>query len=155
MKALSVSKKWEYFSKQKTWVEIFEDTLEKYPDKEALVFVESTQRITYREYAERVNELAKGLFAIGVRKGMHVGIWMTNRPEWCFARLAIYKLGAIMVPIHTRYKTEELNYVLKQSDIEVLLMEDKFLGKIDAMAMFQKFKLREKTIKELGLKEME
>ena len=137
MKKLSVSKKWEYFSKQKTWVEIFEDTLEKYPDKEALVFVESNQRITYREYAERVNELAKGLFAIGVRKGMHVGIWMTNRPEWCFARLAIYKLGAIMVPIHTRYKTEELNYVLKQSDIEVLLMEDKFLGKIDAMAMLQ------------------
>ncbi len=49
MKKLSVSKKWEYFSKQKTWVEIFEDTLEKYPDKEALVLVESNQRITYRE----------------------------------------------------------------------------------------------------------
>jgi len=137
MKALSVSKKWEYLCKQKTWVEIFEDTVKEYPGKEALVFPELNRRVTYREYAERVNELAKGLFAIGVRKGMHVGIWMTNRPEWCFARLAIYKLGAIMVPIHTRYKTEELNYVLKQSDIAVLLIEDKFLGKIDAMAMLQ------------------
>jgi fatty-acyl-CoA synthase len=137
MRALSVSKKWEDLSRQKTWVEIFEDCVNEYPGKEALVFPESNRRITYREYAERINELAKGLFAIGVRKGMHVGIWMTNRPEWCFARLAIYELGAIMVPIHTRYKTEELKYVLKQSDIAVLLMEDKFLGKIDAMAMLQ------------------
>ena len=137
MEKLSVSKKWEYLCKQKTWVEIFEDTVEKFSEKEALVFTESNRRITYREYADRVNELARGLFAIGVRKGMHVGIWMTNRPEWCFARLAIYKLGAIMVPIHTRYKTEELKYVLKQSDIAVLLMEDKFLAKIDAMAMLK------------------
>ena len=91
MEKLSVSKKWEYLCKQKTWVEIFEDTVEKFSEKEALAFTESNRRITYREYADRVNELARGLYAIGVRKGMHVGIWMTNRPEWCFARLAIYK----------------------------------------------------------------
>jgi fatty-acyl-CoA synthase len=91
MRKLNVSNHWEYLCKQKTWVEIFEDTVKENPGKEALVFPESNQRITYREYSDRVNELAKGLFAIGVRKGMHVGIWMTNRPEWCFARLAIYK----------------------------------------------------------------
>jgi long-subunit acyl-CoA synthetase (AMP-forming) len=49
------------------------------------VFWETGQRFTYGEYKRRVDELAKGLYAVGVRKGTHVGIWMTNRPEWVFA----------------------------------------------------------------------
>ncbi len=135
---LNVSDRWKVLARTKTWVDIFEETVEKYPEKEALVFWEPKKRYTYKEYRDKVNQMAKGLYAIGVRKGTHVGIWMTNRPEWCFTRLAIYKLGAIMVPIHTRYKIEELRYVLKQSDTEFLIMEDKFLGKIDAIGMLQK-----------------
>ena len=136
-KKLSVSDKWKDLSVSKTWVDIFEETAKQYAEKEALIFWESKERYNYEEYKNRVDQIAKGLYAIGVRKGTHVGIWMTNRPEWCFARLAIYKLGAIMIPFHTRYKTEELKYVLKQSDTKVLLMEDKFLGKIDVMEMLQ------------------
>ena len=132
-KKLQVSNKWQEWAQKKTWVDIFEESVSEFPEREALVFWETEQRFTYAEYKRRVDELAKGLFAIGVRKGTHVGLWMTNRPEWCFARLAIYKLGAIMVPFHTRYKTEELRYVLKQSDTRALLMEDKFLGKIFPM----------------------
>jgi long-subunit acyl-CoA synthetase (AMP-forming) len=41
--------------------------------------------------------------------------------------MAIYKIGAIMVPFHTRYRAEEMKYVLAQSDTEVFLMEEKFL----------------------------
>lgn len=56
-----------------------EETAQKFPGDEALVF--GDQRLTYREYAERVNEYAKGLYSIGVRRGDHVGIWMTNQPS--------------------------------------------------------------------------
>ena len=134
-KKLNVSNRWKDLAQTKTWVDIFEATVREFPDNEALVFWESKQRFTYREYKEKVDEMAKGLYAIGVRKGTHVGLWMTNCPAWCFARLAIYKLGAVMIPFHTRYKLEELKYVLKQSDTSVLLMRDKFLGRIDAMDM--------------------
>lgn len=137
MKKLEVSDRWMELCKTKTWIDIFEETATQYPDKKALFFVETNQSLTYKEYLGKVSEFAKGFSAIGVRQGTHVGLWMTNRPEWCFARLAIYKLGAIMVPFHTRYKTEELKYVLKQSDTRVLLMEDKFLGRIGAMEMLQ------------------
>jgi fatty-acyl-CoA synthase len=132
---LNVSDLWKQMAQTKTWVDIFEETVQKFQEKEALVFCESKQRFTYREYKEKVDEIARGLYALGVRKGTHVGIWMTNRPEWVFVRLAIYKLGAVMIPFHTRYRIEEMRYVLGQSDTETFLMEQEFLGKIDALGI--------------------
>jgi fatty-acyl-CoA synthase len=134
-KKLNLSNKWKELAQAKTWIDIFEETADKFAEKEALVFWESKERFTYSEYKNKVDEIAKGLYALGVRKGTHVGIWMTNRPEWVFARLAIYKLGAIMVPFHTRYRSEEMRYVLAQSDTEMLLMEASILGKINILGM--------------------
>lgn len=103
----------------------------KWPEKEALVLGE--RRVNYREFGEKARQVAKALSAVGVRPGDHVALWMTNRPEWCYARFGIHKIGAVMVPINTRYRTEDLEYVLRQSDAKALIMENKFLGKIDAM----------------------
>lgn len=134
---LEISSAWEELSKTKTWPEILAEVAQAFPDREALVFRMNGTRIsfTYREYANKVDELARGLYAIGVRKGDHVALWMTNRPEWCFARLAIYKLGAIMIPLHTRYRLEELQFVLKQSDTQYLLFEDQFFDRIESLNM--------------------
>ncbi|MFC2003576.1 AMP-binding protein [Chloroflexota bacterium] len=132
-KKLQVSDRWRGLFQTKTWIDILEETAQRVPDNEALVFED--QRTTYRGYLGKVNEYAKGLYAIGVRRGDHVGLWMTNRPEWCFARHAIYKLGAMMIPISTRYRVDDLDYILGQSDTKVLILEPKFLGKIDSMGM--------------------
>ena len=146
-KNLNVSDHWKEMARTKTWVDIFEETVRQFPEKEALVFKESNQRFTYNEYKEKVDEIARGLYALGASKGTHVGIWMTNIPEWVFVRLAIYKLGAVMIPFHTRYRVEEMRYVLGQSDTEILVMEQKFLGKIDALGILYKLvpELREKA----------
>jgi fatty-acyl-CoA synthase len=135
MKKLEVSDKWRELSQKYTWSEIFELTARNHPDKEALVF--RGKRISYKEYLNNVNAVAKALYSIGVGKGTHVGLWMTNRLEWCYIRLAAYKLGAVLVPLQTRYKLEDIRYVLHQSDTEVLVMEDKFLGKIEAMSILE------------------
>ncbi|MFC1893080.1 AMP-binding protein [Chloroflexota bacterium] len=127
---LSVSDRWRELYRSKTWIDILEETGARFPDAGALVFED--QRISYQEYVENVHRFAKGLYAMGVRRGDRVGIWMTNRPEWCYARYAIYKLGAVMVPISTRYRGEDLDYILGQSDAKVLMMEPTFLGKIDS-----------------------
>ena len=132
---LQVSSRWRTLAQVGTWPDIFEDTANRYPDNEALVFRETGQRYSYREYREEIHKVARGLRALGIGQGTHVGIWMTNRPEWCFLRWAIYKLGAIMVPIHSRNKTEELSYILKQSDVEVLVLEETFVGQTDAIGM--------------------
>lgn len=74
MKKIEVSKRWETLCKESVWNDIFADTVEKYPEKDALIFAETGERITYEEYGAKVNELAKALFAAGVRKGTHVGL---------------------------------------------------------------------------------
>ncbi len=133
MKRLEVSDRWIKLCQTKTWDSILEETAGRIPEAEALVFED--ERISYGEYLRKVYEYAKGLYAIGVRRGDHVGLWMTNRPEWCYARHAVYKLGAIMIPISTRYRVDDLDYILGQSDTKVLVMEPRFLGKFDSMGI--------------------
>ena len=132
---LSVSDRWIELCKKKTWVDILKETASRIPQGEALVF--ENQRMTYGDYLRQVEAFAKGLYAIGVRPQSHVALWMTNRPEWCYARHAIYLLGARMIPVNTRYKVDDLNYIIHQSDTEYLLLEPSFLGKIDAYAMLR------------------
>src|SRR6185503_19061343 len=75
-----------------------------------------------------VNRIAKGLIALGIEKGEHVGVWATNVPEWIFLELALAKIGAVLVTINTNYRAGELEYVLRQGDITTLFMIEEFRG---------------------------
>ncbi|MFC1859433.1 AMP-binding protein [Thermodesulfobacteriota bacterium] len=105
--------------------DILDDTTGMYPDREAIVFRD--QRITYRQFQERVNTLAKGLMRRGVKKGDKVALWMSNQPEWLYTKFAIAKIGAVMVAINTWYRPYELEYILTQSDTTAIVMMDRFL----------------------------
>ena len=72
-------------------------------------------RWTYRDFDREVDRVAKGLMALGVEKGEHVALWMNNRPEWLFLVFAIAKIGAVLVPLNTRYRTEDVAYTVRQS----------------------------------------
>jgi fatty-acyl-CoA synthase len=72
--------------------------------------------------------LAKGLLSIGVKKGDKVALWLNNRPEWIFFYFAIAKIGAVIVPVNTRFKMNDLEYVLKHSDSTVLVLGTEFRG---------------------------
>jgi len=126
--------KW-YTETNRTWGDLFNEIADRFPDNEALVF--GSERLTYRELRRRIDVCAKGLMKIGVKRGDHVAIWMTNSPEWIYVQFAVYKLGAALLPVYTRFKQEEVEYSLKQSDSSALIMNDRFLGKIDAMQMFK------------------
>jgi fatty-acyl-CoA synthase len=135
-KELVASDRWRKLCQSKTWIDILDETIQRFGDDEALVF--GKERVTYRRFGEKVNEYAKGLHSIGIRRGDHVAIWMTNRPEWCYARHAIYKLGAVMIPISTRYRVDDLDFILGQSDTKALIMEPNFFDKIDSMGMLKR-----------------
>ena len=125
---------WKNFT-DKTWYGVFEDAVDNYPEKEAIVFKD--ERINYRTYKERVDGFARSLWAMGVRKDDHVAVWMTNRLEWIYTKWAAAKIGAVLIPLNTRYKAHELEYILQQSDCKALIMEERFLGKFDAMGMLK------------------
>ncbi|MCU0632681.1 MAG: AMP-binding protein [Methanolinea sp.] len=98
----------------------------KYPRTEALVSVHQGIRYTYSEFLERVNDLARGLMAIGVEKGNRVGIWAMNHAEWVLTQCATTKIGAIMVNINPAYRTYELEYVLRQAEIQTIIVQGRF-----------------------------
>ena len=106
--------------------DFFEKQAEKDPDREFMVYPDRDLRFTYKQFDERVNKLAKGLLSIGVTKGDHVGIWALNVPDWITFLFACGKIGAVLVTVNTAYKSHELDYVLKQSDMKALAITDGF-----------------------------
>jgi fatty-acyl-CoA synthase len=90
-------------------------TVAEHGDREALVSVHQDIRWTYREFAERVRNLARGMAAAGLEKGDRVGIWSPNYAEWTLVQYATAELGVILVNINPAYRTHELAYALNQS----------------------------------------
>jgi fatty-acyl-CoA synthase len=84
------------------------------------------RRLTYGEWRERAEALARGLLALGLGPGDHVVVWMPNSLEWNVVNLAVAKVGAVTVTCNSRYKAFEVEYLLQQSDARALVMMDRF-----------------------------
>jgi fatty-acyl-CoA synthase len=102
------------------------------PDKEALVYdypeIGLELRLTYGQYRDIVNRLAKSLIAFGVERGDQVAVWATNVPEWVFLQLALAKIGATLVTINTNYRASEIEYALGQGDISTIFLIEEHRG---------------------------
>ncbi|MFC1737075.1 AMP-binding protein [Candidatus Hydrogenedentota bacterium] len=94
------------------------------PERDFLIYPEWNLRYTYREFDERVDKMARGLLSVGLKKGDHMGVWALNVPEWTTLMFASARIGVVLVTVNTSYKSAELAYVMKQSDMKALaLME--------------------------------
>jgi len=98
------------------------------PDKEYIVYSDRDLRFTWKEFDTRVDHMAKGLLAIGVQKGSHVGIWAQNVPDWLTFLFACAKIGAVAITVNTNYKQHELAFVLEDSDMHTLCLTDGAAG---------------------------
>ncbi|WP_461834568.1 AMP-binding protein [Desulfothermus sp.] len=96
---------------------------EQMPDQMAVEYLEP-KRIshTYREFNEICRQVAKGLLAMGVKKGDHIAVWANNVPEWLYLQFGSPKMGAVLVTVNTNYRAFELEYLLKQSDSTTLFL---------------------------------
>lgn len=104
--------------------QILDQTTAKFPDNDAIVYVDRDFRQTYKEFNQAVDEMAKGLMALGIQKGEKVAIWATNIPVWVTLQFATAKIGAVLLTVNTNYKTAELEYLLQQSETENLFLID-------------------------------
>lgn len=105
---------------------LLDEAVEKWPDNEAVVYVDRDFRATYQEFGKLVDEMAMGLMALGVKKGEKVALWATNVPYWVALQFATAKIGAVLLTVNTFYRTTELEYLLKQSECENLVIIDGF-----------------------------
>jgi fatty-acyl-CoA synthase len=103
-------------------------------DAEALVT--ATARFTYRQQHQAVRRAAKALHVLGVKRGDFVGILMGNDETWVTLFYAAATIGAITVPINTRFKSAELAFCLAQADVKALFIADRFLN-IDFMSFLR------------------
>ena len=101
-------------------------TAARVPDRDALVSVHQDVRLTYAQLHEAVEEIARGLMALGIQPGDRVGIWSPNNAEWVTLQYATAKTGAILVNINPAYQTSELAYALAQSGVSTLVLAPRF-----------------------------
>ncbi|MBI3736851.1 AMP-binding protein [Candidatus Sumerlaeota bacterium] len=99
--------------------ELSNQAARKWGDREFLMF--EGKRETFAQTQAAIDRLARALIGLGIQPGEKVSLWMTNRLEWIHAMFALAKIGAVMVPINTRFRTADLEYVVKQSDSTTLL----------------------------------
>ena len=95
-------------------------------DRPAIVDGDAT--LSFADLAERVDEAARALIALGIEKGDRVAIWAPNLWEWIVCALAIHAAGGVVVPVNTRYKGIEAAYLLEKSGARVLFTVTGFLG---------------------------
>ncbi|MDP3040281.1 MAG: AMP-binding protein, partial [Deltaproteobacteria bacterium] len=112
------------FWKEKTLGEAVRDVARVYGDREFLVVGDT--RITYQQMADKIEQFSKGLLSVGVEPGDKVAIWLPNGIEWVVAIFSLANIGAIFVPVNTRFKADELEYILQQSDSSTFILSDRF-----------------------------
>lgn len=106
--------------------EAFDQTVARFPDREALVAREQDIRMSWSELGVLVNKSARALLALDIKLGERVGIWSPNCVQWLVAQFATAKVGAILVNINPAYRSSELEYVLKQSGCSWLISASSF-----------------------------
>ncbi len=120
--------------RKRTLGEILDEAAERWGPREALVF--GSERWTYAELNAETDRVARALMALGVEPGENVALWMTNRPEWLFVMFAVGRIGACLVPLNTRYRTDDVAYTLCQSRSATLITLDRS-GPVDYQGMLQ------------------
>ncbi|EFC79851.1 FadD3 family acyl-CoA ligase [Parafrankia sp. EUN1f] len=97
----------------------------RWPHDEAIV--DGDQRLTFADLDARTAEVARALVASGVRAGDRVSVWAPNTCEWALVALGVYRAGAVLAPINSRFKGVEAARILRTAGSRLLFVVDGFL----------------------------
>ncbi|UTE79458.1 AMP-binding protein [Rossellomorea sp. KS-H15a] len=98
------------------------------PNIEAVVYADRGLRWSYHEFNQLCRQAAKGFMKLGINKGDHIAIWASNTPEWLVSQFSTGKMGAVLVTVNTNYRSAELEYLLRQSDSQTIILMEEFRG---------------------------
>ena len=93
-----------------------------FPDRDAVVSCHQSQRLTWAQLSEQADRVARGLWALGIRKGDRVGLWSTNCIEWLMMHMGTARAGAALVNVNPAYRSHELQYTLTRSRMKALFL---------------------------------
>jgi fatty-acyl-CoA synthase len=110
----------------KTIGQVIQEAALNYPENPALIQPEFKLRQNYRDFYASCREMAKGLVAMGVKRGDKISVWTTNIPQWVYLQFSLGMIGGILVTVNTNYQSHELKYILEQSDSTTLFLMDSY-----------------------------
>ncbi|XP_062826646.1 medium-chain acyl-CoA ligase ACSF2, mitochondrial isoform X2 [Anolis carolinensis] len=110
----------------KTLDQCLEDTTNRYPDREALIFSTDGTRKTFSQFQQDVNQAAAGLLAFGLKKGDRLGMWGPNMYEWALMQFATAQVGIILVSVNPAYQSDELEFAVKKVGCKALVFPTQF-----------------------------
>ena len=102
------------------------ETVDQWPNRDAVVYVDRSLRLSWRQFSDLVDEVAMGLMALGVQRGEKVALWANNVPYWVVLQFATARIGAVLLTVNTHYRRAELEYLLGQSECENIFIMDGF-----------------------------
>ena len=103
----------------------------RFPDKTAIIW--EGRHTTYTDLNAQANRFAHALAGLGLKKGEKVGIISRNRTEYGIVFFGAAKSGCVLVNVSVLYAPDELQYVLDKADVQVLIYEDLFAEKVEAV----------------------
>jgi HIP---CoA ligase len=95
---------------------------------DALSVIDAEQRVSFAELAERMMTAAAAFIAAGLEAGQRVALWAPNSLDWIVACLGLQAAGGVLVPLNTRFRGGEAQYILNRSQATLLIAIDEFLG---------------------------
>jgi fatty-acyl-CoA synthase len=112
---------------------------ETWPNRPALISPSHGVSWSWREFRERVRDLASGLVALGLQRGERIGCWSLNRPEWALTQFAAAEAGLVFVTLNPAYRLHELEYALTKVGCAALVTATRFktsdfIGMMNALA---------------------
>jgi len=112
---------------EKTINEVFKNRAWKYGDKAAIEKKRNGkwEKATWNEYYERSRAAGLGFYSLEVSKGDRVSLLSDNRLEWLFTDMGVLGIGACLVPIYSTLAQEEVDYILRNSESKVIVVEDR------------------------------
>jgi fatty-acyl-CoA synthase len=102
--------------------QLLDQTIARCGPLDAVVYADRDFRLTWYEFGAEVDRLARGLMALGVKRGEKIALWATNVPHWIVLMFATAKIGAVLLPLNMNYKSAEIDFALQQSDTENLFL---------------------------------
>jgi acyl-CoA synthetase (AMP-forming)/AMP-acid ligase II len=118
-------------NRPKHLVQMLENTVTRYPNR--IGFICDHQKLTFEEFNQIVNRIATGLQKYHVKKGDRVSLLLGIGLEFPLCFFALMKLGAIAVPLNTRFKGEELSYEINDSGSKMLVVDQEYWPSIAAV----------------------
>lgn len=103
---------------------LFQEQVEKTPDKEAFIFYTEKIRKTFSQFLEECDQLAAGFYCLGVQRGDRLGIWGPNTYEWLLTKFAAFRSGIILVNINPAYKKNELEYAINKVELKAIMIAE-------------------------------